>query len=207
MKFDKEFIRRRWLETRIGYGNYLVFIFGFSNFLLLLYNFIPIIKDKINLEFFVIIMFFTITPLSIWLGHMHNKLQIPVENKVSMQLNPYKDAIIPNSKDSMNNEFSIFSLSQSSWSLNQSMWNLNYIIYQAKLSQKNMQVNNFILKQFNAPESLYYKEEITDLEKYKNEALQWAEQSKTWKDHIDKWRFAYTLLKDGKKTTEIMKEL
>ena len=109
-KKNYDFFGRRWLEFRIGYSTYLVFMFGFSNFMLILYNFFPNLKDTIEIQYFFPLVLIIIIPISIIIGHTHNKKQFPIEAKLQTHLNPYVYKIIPTSKETMATKLAITNL-------------------------------------------------------------------------------------------------
>lgn len=172
-----EWIKRRWWEFRTGYGTYLTFIFGFSNFLLLLYALTPL-KDQISFLHFSIIFAAIILPSATMIGHMHNKKQLPTETKVATSLNPYLDKIIPSSKEEFSNKYALF--------------NLDYTLWSQKLAQKNMQVMNYLLKKFNAPAELQYDEEL--------------KQINDWNESFEIWMKRWQEYGQGKTTKEIMED-
>jgi hypothetical protein len=192
------------MNVRIGYSNYLVFLFGFSNFLLILYNFFPAIKTYIEFHVFAVIMFFVITPLCIWLGHMHNKKQMPTEAEVAAKLNPYKTKLVPESKEVMNNEYSIVSIEHSLWSLGQTKWNYGLSKWNMEVTKKNMELMNFIAKALHAPEELQYKKEFDDLNTYMKDVDRFSIESQNWLSTFEVWKDRFQKLQEGKDVKEAM---
>jgi len=172
-----EWIKKRWLEFRTGYGTYLTFIIGFTNFLLLLYGLTPL-KEQINFTVFSIILAVILLPGATMIGHLHNKKQLPTEAKVTTSLNPYLDKIIPSSKEEFSNKYSVF--------------NLEYSIWSQKLAEKNMKIMNFLLDKFHAPAEFQYTDEIKQIQ-------DWNEAFETW---MKRWK----QYGQGTSTKEIMRD-
>lgn len=97
---DAEWAGRRWFELRMGYGTYLAFGFGFGNFILILHGLTDLFKDY-PLHWFAIAMVSVIVPVSVLVGHRHNRTQQKTENRNLTHLNPYNDLLIPNSKEEL----------------------------------------------------------------------------------------------------------
>ena len=95
---DSQWLARRWFEMRVGYGTYLAFTFGFANFILLLHGLTDWFKDY-PLHWFGIAMFLVIVPISVLVGHRHNRTQQKTEARNLAHLNPFVDRIVPHSKD------------------------------------------------------------------------------------------------------------
>ena len=97
-KLEYEWIGRRWFEMRVGYGTYLAFTFGFTNFIMLLHGLTDWFRDY-PLHWFGIAMLAVIIPASVAIGHRHNRTQQKTESRNLTRLNPYINTIIPNSKE------------------------------------------------------------------------------------------------------------
>ena len=89
---------RRWFEFRTGYGTYIAFVFGFSNFILILYGLTDFFKH-VPLHLFGIALFSTLLPLAIIIGYGHNRIQQKTESRQLQHLHPYNNTIIPESKE------------------------------------------------------------------------------------------------------------
>ena len=89
---------RRWFEMRIGYTTYLAFTFGLANFIMLLHGLTDWFKDY-PLHWFGISMLAVIIPVSVAIGHRHNRTQQKTESRNLTHLHPYINTIIPNSKE------------------------------------------------------------------------------------------------------------
>ena len=98
MRITADWIGRRWFEMRIGYGTYMAFIFGFANFILLLHGLTDWFKDY-PVIWFAVGMMAIIVPVSILVGHHHNRTQQKTETRNLTHLNPYINTIVPNSKE------------------------------------------------------------------------------------------------------------
>ena len=98
MRITADWIGRRWFEMRVGYGTYMAFMFGFANFVLLLHGLTDWFKDYPVL-WFGVGMIAAIVPVSILVGHRHNRTQQKIESRNLTHLNPYINTIVPNSKE------------------------------------------------------------------------------------------------------------
>ena len=97
-KVTSEWMGRRWFEFRTGYGTYISFAFGFSNFILILYGLTDFFKD-VPLHLFGIAIFSVLLPLAIIIGYEHNRIQQKTESRQLQHLHPYNNRIIPESKE------------------------------------------------------------------------------------------------------------
>lgn len=95
----QDLIKRMWLYLRTGYSTYLIFIFGGSNFVLILYGLAPEISDNIDFIPFVIIMIIVIPLVTISIGRKHWSKQYGTEAKVQLENNPYNYKLLELSKD------------------------------------------------------------------------------------------------------------
>ena len=102
-------IGRRWWEFRTGYITYMAFMFGFANFLLILYGLTDFFKD-IPFIWFTLMMILVILPVATVIGYKHNKLQIRVEQKVMQHRHPYNNRIVPHSKEVLTIKFNLMIL-------------------------------------------------------------------------------------------------
>jgi len=228
---DSEWTKRRWMEFRIGYSTYLIFLFGFSNFILIAHNFIPALKDGLDLTTFAILFFGVVIPLAILTGHLHVKKQIPTETVVSAMVNPYREKILVG-KEEMGNKYAIWNMNNARWNLdhavwqnehaiwghNQAIWNLNHSIWNSNLALKNMKLMNFLLKRFDAPSDLLYSEEMDEVKKWikgmddwKEETKEWQKDEEVWKRGLKEWerqlaawQKRYVELQSGEHATDIM---
>lgn len=170
-------IRRRWMDFRYGHSVYLVFLMGFSNFILLAYNFAPTIKTSIGIMEFSILFLLLYIPSAVLIGHWHIKHQLPAETAIGTEQTPYREQIL-RGKEELYNKYSIFSAQFQQWS--------------TRLTKKNMVALNYLLEHFDAPSEIRYKEEIAMVEK-------WLEVQKKWEE-------IFELYNKGRPATEIMKE-
>lgn len=178
------------MEFRIGFSTYLTFVFSFSNFILLLYTFVPWVHKTVSLAPFSVLLVMATIPVAIYAGHMHNKKQFPEESRVSAHLSHYKDKIQPESKESLSNKFNVRNLDYTIWSLDLHIWNTG-------MTKKNMQLWNFLLEKFDAPHELNFDMEIKEIE-------EWQKQSKEWKENLKKWREIFQAMQEGKSAMEFM---
>ena len=98
MRIAADWVGRRWFEMRVGYGTYMAFMFGFANFILLLHGLTDWFKDY-PLHWFGIAMVAVIVPVSIVIGHRHNRTQQKTETRNLTHLHPYINLLTPNSKE------------------------------------------------------------------------------------------------------------
>jgi len=174
-----EFVQRRWLEFRIGFSTYLVFIFTFANFMLILYGLTDWFDD-IPFTYFGILLVVIITPSAIVIGNLHNRKQLPVEGKVTSIHHAYRDVIVPESKETLGNRFQVFSSDHAIWGLRNAKWNM-------ELAKLNMVMMNFLLDNFNAPKDLRYKKQFEELDGWINDVEKWLKDYKEWKDRFQKY--------------------
>jgi uncharacterized membrane protein len=92
-------IRRRWYEFRMGHSTYLSFILSLTNFLLISYNFlisqIPILKSLFSsIAYFAVIFVIVYVPLTVYIGHLHMRKQLPTDLTVSGEKNPFYVTIL-----------------------------------------------------------------------------------------------------------------
>lgn len=97
MKF--EFFGRRWLEFRIGYGTYLMFLIGFVNFISIQHGLIETINEAVPLWLFSILVLIILIPISVVIGKLHQKKQFATESVYQTNLHPYTFRMVPNSKE------------------------------------------------------------------------------------------------------------
>ena len=95
---DAEWAGRRWFEMRVGYGTYMAFMFGFANFILLLHGLTDWFKDY-PLHWFVLATVAVIVPVSVLVGHRHNRTQQKTETRRLTHLSPYINLLTPRSKE------------------------------------------------------------------------------------------------------------
>ena len=94
MKMDWRWVKGRWFEFRIGHGTYLSFLLSFTNFVLISYNLlierIPFLKELFpNLWLFVVIGITFYVPVTVLVGHWHNKKQLKTDIMLGVDVNPY----------------------------------------------------------------------------------------------------------------------
>ena len=93
MMINNNWLRRRWLESRYGTTNYLIFSLTIVNFVLILYRFLiesdPIINDFLsNLWIFTVILMIFYVPTSILIGYWHRHTQLSTENIIKRLEDP-----------------------------------------------------------------------------------------------------------------------
>jgi hypothetical protein len=87
-------IRRRWYEFRMGHVTYLSFILSLTNFLLISYNFlisqVPMLKNLFSsVAYFMVIFILAYVPLTVYIGHLHMRKQLPTDLTVAGEKNPF----------------------------------------------------------------------------------------------------------------------
>jgi hypothetical protein len=92
-------IRRRWYEFRMGHTTYLSFVLSLTNFLLISYNFlvsqIPMLKNLFSsVVYFSVVFVVAYVPVTIYIGHMHNRKQLSTDLTVAGERNPFFMAIL-----------------------------------------------------------------------------------------------------------------
>ena len=89
MKGSKNFVRRRWVDFRLGHSVYLVFGLAFGNFILIFHRlFIERLGIELSLWQFVIIFVLAYFPLAVAIGVWHRKSQVKVETEMMLKQNP-----------------------------------------------------------------------------------------------------------------------
>ena len=99
-RLDYEWIARRWFEMRIGYGTYLAFTFGFANFVLILHGLTDWFRAY-PLHWIAVVLVAVIIPISILVGHRHNRTQQKTESRNLTHLHPYNNLLMPDSKEEL----------------------------------------------------------------------------------------------------------
>ena len=93
MILPKNFVRKLWLDGRLGHSTYLMFFLIFTNFILIFYNFMldgnEIFENTIsNLWIFVIIFVISYITVSIIIGRWHRHNQVSIDQAVWYNQNP-----------------------------------------------------------------------------------------------------------------------
>jgi len=94
IKMKTPWIRRRWLDFRLGHSVYLIFLLSFSNFILIFHRLLieriePLNELFSNLWVFVAVFVILYIPISVGLGAWHRRTQISVETEQSLLNNPF----------------------------------------------------------------------------------------------------------------------
>lgn len=85
---------------RTGYSTYLAFTFGFGNFILILHGLTDWFKDY-PLHWVALALVAVIIPVSILVGHRHNRTQQKTDTRNLTQLHPYNNLLTPDSKEEL----------------------------------------------------------------------------------------------------------
>ena len=101
--FGIDWFKRRWFDFRMGHGTYLTFLLGFTNFLLIVYNFLILQIPFLNSLFPTIFYFSTIgllvyVPLATYIGYLHNRKQLATDVTIQADKNPYYKQLLENDK-------------------------------------------------------------------------------------------------------------
>jgi len=89
LKGSKNWVRRRWVDFRLGHSVYLVFGLAFGNFILIFHRlFIERLGIELSLWQFVIIFGLAYLPLAVAIGVWHRKSQVKVETEMMLKQNP-----------------------------------------------------------------------------------------------------------------------
>ncbi len=99
MTLRKNFIRKLWMDGRVGHSTYLMFVLTFTNFILITYNFFledsNMLKNIISdLWIFSIIFVIFYFPISTLIGRWHTKTQISVDNTMRLEEDPVRARMI-----------------------------------------------------------------------------------------------------------------
>ena len=86
-------VRRRWLDFRMGHSIYLIFLMSFANFMLIFHRLLIERVEWLNnllgeLWVFGILFVFLYVPVAIVVGAWHRKTQIKVETEIQMLQSP-----------------------------------------------------------------------------------------------------------------------
>jgi len=83
MNVPRNFVRKLWLDGRMGLNTYLMFVVTFTNFIIIAYNFLlegTVFDDYAqHLWIFLIIFIISYFPAGILIGRWHSHTQLPVE--------------------------------------------------------------------------------------------------------------------------------
>lgn len=170
MFVKRDWARRRWMDFRFGHSTYLVFLMGFSNFILIAYNFVPQIKTALGLVEFTLLFVLLYIPTAILVGHWHIRNQLPTETAVGTERTPYREQILKG-KEEMYAQFYIFNAQYQQWATN--------------VHKNNMEALNYLLEHFNAPQDVRYKDEIALADK-------WISEQKNWQEIFELFKQGYT---------------
>jgi hypothetical protein len=90
---ETKWIRRRWLDFRLGHSTYLIFLMAFGNFVLIFHRLLIERVEVLNnifseLWIFVVVFISIYFPLAILVGFWHRKTQIKVEAELIQKQNP-----------------------------------------------------------------------------------------------------------------------
>ena len=85
--------RRRWYESRMGHSTYLSFILSLTNFLVISYTFlvtqIPVLQSLFSsIAYFTVVFVIVYIPVTVYVGHLHNRKQLPTDLTVAAEKNP-----------------------------------------------------------------------------------------------------------------------
>lgn len=159
MRRNAEWFSTRWFEFRHGYTTYMTFLFGFSNFILILYNFVPEVKEFIALHYFAIIVFGVIVPVAVIIGRWHHRRHLPTESKVAAKYNEYRDKVVPDSKENFANVYNIFMT--------------DYAKYSLGIQEKQMKMMNALMDKLDGP--LKFDDELKQIEGWQKQLSEWRE--------------------------------
>lgn len=87
-------VRRRWLDFRMGHSIYLIFLMSFANFMLIFHRLLIERVEWLNdllgeLWVFGVMFVFLYVPVAIVVGAWHRKTQIKVETDIYMLQSPF----------------------------------------------------------------------------------------------------------------------
>lgn len=86
-----DWFKRRWYNFRQGHSLYLSFLLSFTNFLLIVYNFLVSQVGFLRLLFpsifhFAVLGILVYVPLTTVVGHWHVKKQLPTDTTVNYKV-------------------------------------------------------------------------------------------------------------------------
>jgi len=87
---SNQFLRRRWLDFRVGHSVYLIFLLTFVNFVLIFHRLlierVPILNEIFSeLWLFGIIFILFYIPVAIFIGLWHRRTQLRVESDLTFR--------------------------------------------------------------------------------------------------------------------------
>jgi len=91
---DNKWIRRRWLDFRLGHTLYLIFALSFANFILIFHRLLiervefleGAFSSLLGFAVFFVILYI---PVSVLVGLWHRKTQLKVEQEQMLRQNPF----------------------------------------------------------------------------------------------------------------------
>jgi len=190
MILSDSWVRKRWMEFRTGYSMYLVFLFGFSNFLLILYNFVLEISEIIDFLPFLILVIFIIIPISVLAGQIHNKKQLPIEAKVQSLVNPFRDHIVPQSKEELNTSLAI-------WNLQYNRWFNEYITLSLQITKSNLEYKKIEDAKVRDDDELASKD-LLEIDSWIKKAEEQRKMMQVWENRLSSYM-------KGQKASEVLK--
>jgi hypothetical protein len=89
---DKNWIKRRWFDFRMGHNTYLIFSLTGANFILIFHRLfierIPILAETFsNLWLFALVFLAAYVPCALAIGHWHRKTQLKIDNEQYVRQN------------------------------------------------------------------------------------------------------------------------
>ena len=90
----RSWVRRRWLDFRLGHSVYLIFALTGANFILIFHRLlierVEILNEVFsNLWVFTIVFVLSYIPISVGIGAWHRRTQIKVESEQTLLNNPF----------------------------------------------------------------------------------------------------------------------
>ena len=104
-----------WFEFRMGHTTYLVLFLSFGTFATvqykLLFQNISFINELIpNMVTFILVFIMIYLPVSILIGHLHLRKQVPIESIRLTEESPLTYGVLKQSKDLFNIKYRIFEI-------------------------------------------------------------------------------------------------
>ena len=83
MKFD---FKELWYAFRVGHSTYLAYFFGFSNFVLIIYNFFISSVVEVPFWIFALLLIGLYPPFSAAIGKLHIKKQLKTDTRIHLKI-------------------------------------------------------------------------------------------------------------------------
>lgn len=110
-----EWVRRRWFDFRQGHSLYLIFAMAFAQFVVITYTQaierIPwLVQAFPSMWIWALFFVAAYLPTATIVGHIHRRMQMPVEAKQSAYANPFTNHVYPGKEQLFHMPMSLLSI-------------------------------------------------------------------------------------------------